>query len=211
MSGAISEAPKWPRSDPRRRRRGFATSGRVSRPPNRCFTGARITPADAVQRQHRRGGAIFPRREAGGPSRPAHHGRPCSRPTLDEVPRHTDVFIRRLLASLGRVGLQIGCELFLTGGRPDLNPGDREALRAFVEVAKWIDTRHEGRVPSLQSLANNSRDRPCDVSTRARPTLPPTTRTSAPRERLATGSTGWRCRPPSRRRRRARSRCLSSD
>jgi hypothetical protein len=43
------------------------------KPPNRCFTGAGIAPA-ADAPQQIRDGLAFPRREAGGPSRPARAG-----------------------------------------------------------------------------------------------------------------------------------------
>jgi hypothetical protein len=45
LSGATRDSAKTARSGSRRRRRGFASSDRVTRLPNRCFTGVRITPA----------------------------------------------------------------------------------------------------------------------------------------------------------------------
>ncbi len=60
------QALKQARRGPNRRRRGCATSGRASRPPNRCFTGARITPAaDATVRRSAR--ACFSRSRSGRP------------------------------------------------------------------------------------------------------------------------------------------------
>ena len=73
LSGVISAGTKRARSGSERRRRSFVSGCHFASLLNRCFTGARITPADAViVRQPRR--ARFPRREAGGPSRSVRAG-----------------------------------------------------------------------------------------------------------------------------------------
>ena len=71
LSGATRADLKTSRSGPVGRRRGFAASDRIARRPNRFRLSFWITPAAAGSARTRRGGAFFPRCEAGGGRRPA--------------------------------------------------------------------------------------------------------------------------------------------
>jgi hypothetical protein len=73
LSCAISEDSKRARSGSGRRRRRFVANDRITPLPNRLFTGARSTRADAGSVSPSAEGS-FSAQRSGGPGRPARHG-----------------------------------------------------------------------------------------------------------------------------------------